>query len=77
MLLFNINYLITLQTFIKCCLCNNKINDIIYNTFNKKNNLFNVFIQIKQFINIFKKMTFKLHYISEIQILLSIYLTLQ
>ena len=75
--LFNTDYLITLQVFVKCCLCDNEMIDIICNIFNKKNNLFNVFVQMKQFVNIFKKMTFKLCYINETQILTSIYLTLQ
>ena len=63
--------------FIECYLYNNKMNDIGYNTCKKKNNLFNIFMQMKQFINVFKKMMFKLHYISETQISISIYFILQ
>ena len=50
--------------------------NIICNTFNKKNNLFNVFVQAKQFVNILEEMMFKFHYVSETQISTSIYLTL-
>ena len=52
------------------------MNDIICNIFNRENNLFDVFVQVKQLINILKKMTFKLCYVSVIQILINIYLTL-
>ena len=52
--------------FIKHYLYDNEMNDIIYNTFSRKNNLFNIFIQIKQLINIFKKMMFKFHYVDKI-----------
>ena len=76
MFLFNINCLITLQTFIEHYLCDSEMNNIIYNIFNKENNLFNAFIQMKQFINVFEKIMFKLHYISETQISISIYLVL-
>ena len=47
MFLFDTNYLITLQAFVEYCLCDNKTNNIICNTFSKKSNLFNVFMQIK------------------------------
>ena len=51
--------------FIKCCLYDIKINDIIYNIFNKENNLFNVFMQMKLLVNVFEKMMFKLYYINK------------
>ena len=77
MSLFDTDCLIMLQMLIKHCLCNNEMNDIICNMFNRKNNLFSVFIQIKQLVNILKKMMFKLYYINETQISTSIYFTLQ
>ena len=52
--------------FVKCCLCDNEINNIICNIFNKENNLFDVFMQMKQLVNILKKMMFKLCYINAI-----------
>ena len=62
---------------VKYCLCNSKMIDIICNMFNKKSNLFNVFMQMKQLVNILKEMMFKLYYVSETQVLTSIYFTLQ